>query len=440
MSAVNGREVLTRTDLVVPGVYPIQLSRRYDNKSTYDSPLGYGWSFSHDLKLFEYPDGSVTIRNSCGYRHRFELDGGTLVPKVGRKETLDDLGNGSYVLHYPRGAEAHFNPQGNLSELRDRSGNRLHFEYDLMGKKDLEGTSPFAVIPTEPMTVARVYQLTRIYEQLADTTVTGRDVTFTYHPTSGRLNSALASDGRTVTYTHDTYQVTKTQGNLTEVRLPVDATDAILETYEYSDTDPTDPHNLTSIQLGQGETPWIQVYDAEDRVIQQTRGDCTVACDRVLDFDYSTPLTTVVTRTIKDDTGTVTGTAIETFEYNTQNFLTKRIDALDNEFHYIRDGNGFLDKVEVYLPGGLVLQKTIDLTYGLDSNLSERVVTLDSGEIVTETWTYDDHWVKSYEIDSTFFPNKVFHTDYTFHRAGPDITNIKEIKRLDDDGSVLETT
>ncbi|MCP5059620.1 MAG: RHS repeat protein, partial [bacterium] len=33
-----------------------------------------------------------------------------------------------------------------------------------------------------------------------------------------------------------------------------------------------------------------------------------------------------------------------------------------------------------------------------------------------------------------------FHTDYTFHRAGPDITNIKEIKRLDDDGSVLETT
>ncbi|MCP4304226.1 MAG: hypothetical protein GY788_04945, partial [bacterium] len=247
--------MLTRTDLVVPGVYPIRLSRRYDSKSTYDSPLGYGWSFSHDLKLFQYPDGSVTIRNSCGYRLRFELQGGTLTPTVGRKETLEDPQDGTYVLHYPRGAEAHFNAQGNLTELRDRSGNRLHFEYDSAGKQDLEGTSPFAVDPATPLTVARVYQLDRIYEQLADGTVTGREVTFEYDGTTGRLSKATTgsvANGnlREVDYVHDTY-LSSTQGNLTEVHLPVDATDEIVETYGYPDplATPPDPHNLTSIQL-----------------------------------------------------------------------------------------------------------------------------------------------------------------------------------------------
>ena len=448
VSVVNGRHTLVRTDLVVPGVYPIELTRRYDSQSTYDSPLGYGWSFAFDLKLSEYKDGSVVVRNGCGYRHRFELQGGQYVSEVGRKETLTSNGNGTYLLEYPRGEEAFFNVQGNLEELRDRNGNKLFFEYS-PGRVDLQGTSPYAVDPTTPMLVAQVYQLTRVYEELADSTVTGREVTFAYDG-NGRLDrattgSAAGGNLREVHYDHDA------DGNLIDVRLPVqNMVEEIVETYGYDPTrSPGQPHNLTSIQLGQGETTWYMRYDAQDRVTEQTRGDCGASCDRELTFDYSTPLTTVVTRTIKDPSGTTVNTAIETFEYNTQNFLVKRIDALGNEFDYIRDGNGFLDRVEVrhnHPTGGLGLQKTVEYTYDLAWNLTKKEVTLDPRngvtETITEEWQYEpgSDWVSAYEVSSSIPASPVFRTEYTFYGTGSGITNIREIKRLKDDGINFETT
>ena len=66
------------------------------------------------------------------------------------------------------------------------------------------------------MVVAQSYQLLRIDEILASTGASGRYVTFSYATGTGRLTGVQSSDGRTVTYAHDTLG-TGTRGNLTQV-------------------------------------------------------------------------------------------------------------------------------------------------------------------------------------------------------------------------------
>jgi RHS repeat-associated protein len=150
----------------------------------------------------------------------------------------------------------------------------------------------------------------------------------------------------------------------------------------------------------------------------------------------------VVTRTITDAAGATLGTAVERFEYDAQNRLTKKVDPLGNEREWVRDSNGFVDLERLYHKQGanLVLQKTIDYTYGLDGNLASKAVTLDSSETVTESWTYDDHWIASHQIVSSAAPTKLFREEYTFERDGDDRPiRIASAKRRRDDGS-FETT
>ena len=61
VSPYSGKLTLRHTDLVVPGVFPIRMVRRYDSQARYDPPLGYGWAFTYDTRLYEYPDGSVVM-------------------------------------------------------------------------------------------------------------------------------------------------------------------------------------------------------------------------------------------------------------------------------------------------------------------------------------------------------------------------------------------
>jgi len=76
VSYLSGTERLRYADLSARGIYPINITRRYDSQTSYDSPLGYGWAFDHDRRLFEYPDNSVIIRAGCGRRHQFIFTGG----------------------------------------------------------------------------------------------------------------------------------------------------------------------------------------------------------------------------------------------------------------------------------------------------------------------------------------------------------------------------
>lgn len=434
VNAIGAGETHEKADLVLPGVFPIELKRRYDSRSRYDSPLGYGWSWSYDLRLYEYPDDSVVVRESCGYRRRFTATGGGYVAEGVRQEELQAHGDGTWTMISPRGKRAHFDLEGRLTSLEDPHGNELVFSYTPT-KKDLTGTAPTAVDPSAPMVAAQLYQLTRMDEVLAASGPSGRFVTLSYAATTGRLTQVQASDGRTVTYVHDTH-AGATRGNL----VLVNGLEGIVSSYGYAD--PNDDHNLTSVQEGQGATAWTLQYDDQDRVVQQARGD------RVLGFDYTTPLRTVVTRTRKDHLGNALPAAVEAYEYTPSGHLVKKVDALGNELRYGLDAQNFRTREELWWNTGtlvsptLVLQKATDRGYDLDGNLVSRTVALDgpAAETVTETWSYDHHWVASYQVVSSAAPSKVFRTEYTFTRDSEGRpVNVQQIRRRRDDGSFQTT-
>ena len=432
VSFYNGAEEMTLTDLVVNGVFPIVVQRKYDSRSSYDSPLGYGWSFLHDRRLYEYPDNSVVVRHGCGTRDRYVFSGGSYVTPVGSMlSNLSEQPDGSFHLKYLNGMTDVFDSQGRLISSTDAQGNRHEYSYDSRGKLPLVGSSKEAIAPTQPMTVAYNFRLTRIDVRAADGALTGRYVTFEYDEDTGRLASVAADDGRAVAYQHDA-TAGLTLGNLTQVN----GLEGVTATYAYAD--PLDPHNLTSITPAQGRTPIVNTYDNQDRVTRQEEGT------RRMDIVYNVPYTrTTVTRTIRDHNGANPYTAATVYEFDTTGRVTKVTDALGHETRYTYDAAKMLSRKEIWQKDGatLSLLQAIDWTYDANGNkLTERVV-LDSGETITRSWTYDHDWIASEQVVSTAAPAKVFRTEYTFYYgADGRPTNTQSEKRRKDDGSFQTTT
>jgi len=436
VSLYDGSESFVRTDLVVNGLYPIKISRRYNSQSTYDSNLGYGWSLAHDRRLYEFPDGSVIIRYGCGSRDRFVFTGGAYVtPDNGRQGDLLENPDGSFIYTRRFGTKEYYDAQGRLTAVQNKYGHRHEYTYDPAGKLPLTGTSPFSIDPTAPMTVAYTYQLTRIDERAADGVLTGNYVAIAYDTNTGRMGSVTSSDGRTISYVHDE-TAELTQGNLVQVN----GLEGIVSTYAYDD--PDDSHNITSVTNETGETPYVNTYDSLDRVIQQVHGNDTKIFDYVLDLTEST-----ITHTITDATGLNPYNVKTTYFFDIEGNVEKMRDADGNELEYQRDIQGNLSNKKFFENQGtvtvpnLVLQKTIVFGYDALGRNSSETVTLDSGETITSSTTYDNGWVASTQVVSDANPSKIFRTEYTFNKDGNNVPiNIASIKRRKDDGSFQTTS
>jgi RHS repeat-associated protein len=432
VSFFNGAESMTLTDLVVNGVFPILLQRKYDSRSIYDSALGYGWTFMHDRRLFEYPDNSVVVRHGCGSRDRYVPSGGAFVTPTGSMlATLSAEPDGSFRLKYLNGTTDTFDSQGRLIVVTDARGNRLEYSYDSRGKLPLVGSSKDSLTPTQPMTVGYTYRLTRIDVRGADGVLTGRYVTFGYDEATGRLTSVAADDGRTVTYQHDVTQ-SLTLGNLTQVN----ALEGVVSTYAYAD--PLDAHNLTSITPAQGRTPIVNTYDDQDRVTRQVEGA------RQMDIVYNVMYTkTTVTKTIRDQNGLNPYTAATVYDFDASGRVTKQTDALGNETRYTYDAARMLTRKEIWQKDGatLSLLQAKNWSYDANGNKLSEWVTLDSGETITRSWTYNQNWIASEQSVSSAAPSKIFRAEYTFYfGADGRPTNIESRKRRRDDGSFQTTT
>ncbi len=434
----TGRFTHTQVDLVVDGVYPIRFVRRYDSQSEYDSPLGYGWTHGYDVRLFEYTDGSFVVRTRDGVRIHYESTYDHANKGRGRAPMLsEEPGAGTFTLRYPNGEQQFFDAEGRLTAQQDPQGNRLEMSYTpdpLLDpvKMPLMGRSPYAVDPAATLMVAELYQLTKIEERTKDGTKTGRQLEFQYDSATGRLTTVESDDGRQVKFFQTSDVETEDRGDLARV----EGLEGIDSNYLY-DSD----HNLTQFEDALGETPTVNVYDASDRVMTQTRGDRSWA------FDYDAqPNITTVTRTIK--VGETQKFAITDFTFDAFGQLIQKVDALGNRIDYNRavPDRHFLTQVVVQRNDGgtranpsLVSEKTIDLTYFPDGNLETRSATIGAGTL-TESWTYDSDWVSSYQRVWDIEPTKVFKTEYTFeYDTGGLPTNVIEIKRKISMG-VFETT
>lgn len=429
----DGRETHRVTDMVVNGVFPIVISRKYESRNNYDSRLGYGWGFSFDRALFEYADNSVVIRTGCGRRVRFVKTGnGYVTPTKGLLGKLIEVGDGTYTFRYLNGDIDYYDAQGRLTAIEETRGTRLEFTYDAADRKPLTGTSPYSVDPTKPMVVSYGYQLNKIEERLADGTLSGNSVSFTYNPNTGRLTSITSNDGRVVNYVHDKLETFSTGGNLVQVN----GLESNVSIYKYED--PNDSHNLTFMQEGPNSTPYIMTYDPQDRTVRQQYGNSDLV------ITYNVDLTVDVANTITDDLDLNPYTVNTSFTFSADGYVTAYKDGLGNEFHYgydpvTRRGN----KVEIFskTTTGLVLLQKEDYTYTAEGYIDSKVVKLDSGEIITKSWTYDNGWVSSGQVVSSADPTKIFRTEYTFfYDSSSRPTNIKETKRRKDGGSFQTTS
>jgi RHS repeat-associated protein len=205
-----------------------------------------------------------------------------------------------------------------------------------------------------------------------------------------------------------------------------------LETYSQSFVyaDPTNKHLLTTFNPATGVAPVVNVYDPQGRITTQTLGD------QVLTIAYPTETTRTATWVVKDPTGATIHTRVHSFQFQGTD-LVKETNALGHELRRFYTPSRDLEREEIWqkpASGALTLLKTTHWTYDGQGRPLTESVTLDSGEVVTTTKTYDHGWVASVETTSSL-SSQVFRTEYTFHRNGNGVpVNIHEVKRRRDDG------
>jgi RHS repeat-associated protein len=434
----TGSEHLRRTDLTVNSVYPIELVREYDSATDFDSALGFGWAFKHDFRLYEFSDTHIEVRHGCGNIDQFVLTGGAYQAQAGNLGgSLVKTLSGDFELTFNDGSQHVYDQQGRLTEIFDDRGNRHEYLYTL-NKLPLTGTSPYAVDKSEPITVAYMFQVTRVQERLADGQLSGVFIDFTYDSTTGRVSSATSSDGRSVSYQHDESQNGLTEGNL----IQVNGLENFVSTYLYDDKVNNvfqDRHNLTSYVHGTGTTPRLLTYDNQDRVIREDYG-----FDRY-DFDWSQYLIeTRVTHTTRDDNGSNPKVAISRYEFTDVGFISLVENALGHQTQYGLDAFGNILKEE-YFDGSVetgILVKTINYgVYDSNSNPSSKSITLSSDETITTSWTYDGSILSSEQTVSSLEPTKIFKTEWIYnHDIQGNVTTLQEKRNYKDNGTDYSRT
>ena len=379
----RGSEILVFDDLISTGLMDMRVNRRYDSKTTYDSPMGFGWSQPFDVRIYAYNDGSVTLRRTCGEKQRFLFVAGAFVTPPGIRGELTSTVDGGWEFTDKEGVVQTFDADGKVIEIRDTNGNRLILEYDVRGRLPLMGVGQYALSTQNPKIVSYDYRLTTVTENNASNVATGRTLTFTYDETTGRLITITDDGNRAVSYLHDT------RGNLTKV------TDVEGVIWDYGYNDPNDVHNLTDVpgsacaNCGNVNALVINEYDPNDKVVRQVRG----LHETVFAYDTVNGVTTM-TETVKDDVGAVLRTDVSSYTVSAQGFVREIIDPLGNKTVIERDTRLNVIRREVWDNTGTVaipnwvINTITEKTYDALDNMLTETVGVGAPEARTTTYTY----------------------------------------------------
>ncbi len=369
ISLLSGMETFApSTDLTIGTLFPIRVTRSYNSKTSYDSPLGYGWAINYDKRLYTYADNSVTVRRECGGKRRFTWSVAGYIGQTGDTGTLVQNEDGTFTYTDKNGETEKYDARGRLMSMADAKGNSLAFTYSADTRDSLWGLQPFNLDQNNPLIVAYDYHLSKIEEKDASGSLTGVSVTFAYDLSTGRLNGISDSAGRSVAYGHDSI------GNLTTATGP--NTNA---TYGYTDT--ANKHVLTAIDEGNGQ--YVNTYDPSGRVTKQTHGTGEI------DFTYNVPYQkTTMTTLIKDGSGNLLNTRTRTVEFDTNGMVAKVTDTYGNTTTYIRDSNTWvLAEIKTELSTGITT--TTAYTYDSKGNTLTKTEALGTPIEKTVTYTYD---------------------------------------------------
>jgi YD repeat-containing protein len=253
----TGLFVYEKTDLVIPDVIPIVITRKYRQLDAEVRPFGLG--MSHDYQMFLAGDTTTFTyaelvlgdgsrirydRTSAGTGHTDAIMEATDPPTGFFKSRLSwDAGLGGWQILMQDGTIYRFVnsfPGPYLSQIQDRAGNRLTIT---------RIASVFGFPGGNPHPDVRISRIT---------SPNGRWVDFSYGA-DDKVTQLKDNAGRTVTYTY-------TSGRMTSV---TDVGGGVTEyTYDAS-------QRMQTIEDARNIVFLTNEYDAASRVIRQTQADST---------------------------------------------------------------------------------------------------------------------------------------------------------------------
>ncbi len=424
ISLLSGMETFSpSTDLTLGNLFSIRVTRSYNSKTTYDSPLGYGWAINYDKRLYIYADNSATVRRECGGKMHFTWNSvtGLYTSTAGATGELMQNADGTYTYTDKYGGTEKYDSQGRLMSMADAKGNSLVFFYRAATRDFLWGLLPANVDQNTPVIVAYDYHLSRIEERDASGNATGASVDLQYDTSTGRLTGLSDSTGRTVSYNHDSI------GNLTSVAGPAGNS-------AYGYTDPTRNHLLTSIDEGQG--PYINTYDSTGKVVKQTHGTGEI------DFSYIIPYQqTTMTTLIKDMSGNLLNTQTRAVQFDTNGMPVQVTDTFGNVTTYVRDNNTrILQEIHTDITTGI--STTLINSYDSKGNVLSRTEAAGTPQEKTTTYTYEPNFslVTTETVTSVVDPGNIRVTTKTYDETNGNLLTTTETGLLGDGTPYSYTT
>jgi RHS repeat-associated protein len=254
----TGQFVYTKTDLALPDILPIALTRTYIANDSRSRSFGIGATDSYDILMvgdinpwtyqeLVLADGSRIrfdrISPGTGFSDAIYLHSSSGGPFYGALITRNNLTNNGWTLTLKDGTKYALPEAMGQTDpfcqaiigITDRYGNHITLD------RSSATTGP---VPTH-------CQLLKI------TSSNGRSITLT-HDTQGRITQATDNIGRNVLYTYDA------AGRLSTV---TDAANGVT-TYTYDDQ-----NRMLTIQDARNIVYLTNQYDSAGRVTQQTEGD-----------------------------------------------------------------------------------------------------------------------------------------------------------------------
>ena len=173
----NGEFFLHEVDLEIPGRgFNWKFERKYRSGITFEGPLGYNWEFNYNRRLFLEANGSVLRMDGYARADRYVLSGSVYLAPKGFYTRLSRNPDGTFGERDRRGTRVSYskpdvNGIARMTELQDRNGNRMRFEYNAQGQL-------VRVIDTLGRPIVYRYNARRRLIEIED--FTGRKVGFTY--------------------------------------------------------------------------------------------------------------------------------------------------------------------------------------------------------------------------------------------------------------------
>jgi len=333
----TGLFVMEKTDLVLPGIIPLVVTRTYRTNTSSPGPFGLGTSWNYDLFLLPPPNGSpdqLLLIMPGGSANPFARQ-----PDGSYANTISPIFRGAQVtvepglrtLRFKDGTTWRFrSADGLLDSQTDRNGNTLAISRDGQGR---------ATALTEPM---------------------GRSLTVSYLGTSILVDRIRDPLGREVRYSYDA------QGRLETVTDPAGG----ITQYTYDSQ-----HRMLTLTDARGITFLTNEYDAQGRVIRQAQAD-----GGIFTFDYTVTSGFITATKATDPRGNAT-----TYRFNNFGYLISQTDALGQTTTFERQ------------PGTNLLLATIDpivrvTRFSYDASGNVTGITDPLGN--TRTITYDSTFNK----------------------------------------------